>query len=140
MISPRLTFRFSAILRWTWRCNRSAWTSGDTRIVTARGDQRARLWDVATQQLVASLRGHAGSIKSVSVRPDAPWAIATGARDGNFCLWDTRAAPQPVARSNSLHILPAALYAVRSFSHDCASPRLILICLCSPRSLRMSRR
>jgi WD40 repeat protein len=116
-------YEYAPLALWTAHDNAvfdAAWTSGDTRIVTASGDQRARLWDVATQQLVASLRGHAGSIKSVSVRPDAPWAIATGARDGNFCLWDTRAAPQPVARSNSLHILPAALYAVR----------LLLSCSC----------
>ena len=109
-------FDYTPLALWTAHDNAVfdiAWTEGDTRVVTASGDQRARLWDVATQQLVASLRGHAGSIKSVSVRPDAPWAIATGARDGNFCLWDTRAAPQPVARSNSMHILPAATYAVR---------------------------
>ena len=90
-----------------------AWTERDSRLVTASGDQRARLWDVETQALLASLRGHAGSLKSVSVRPDEPWAVATGARDGTFCLWDTRDAPRPVARSNSMHILPAALYKVR---------------------------
>ena len=121
-----------------------AWTERDARLVTASGDQRARLRDLATQQLVASLRGHSGSIKSVSVRPDAPWSIATGARDGNFCLWDTRAAPQPVARSNSLHVLPAALYAVRWGSRGFRNHSRAWTDLpCGARSsrrLRMSRR
>ena len=33
-----------------------AWTERDARLVTASGDQRARLWDVETQALLASLR------------------------------------------------------------------------------------
>jgi len=93
-----------------------AWTSGDARLVTASGDQRACLWDVSTQRRLASLRGHKGSVKSVSVRPDAPWAVATGARDGSFCLWDTRAAPEPVAHIKAVPIAPSATYAVRAAS------------------------
>ena len=116
-IPQRQRYDYVPLALWTAHDNAVfdvAWTERDTRLLTASGDQRARLWDVETQTLLASLRGHAGSIKSVSVRPDAPWAVATGARDGNFCLWDTRDAPRPVARSNSMHILPAALYAVRA--------------------------
>ena len=65
---------------------------GDTRLLTASGDQRAALWDTNTAQKLGSFVGHEGSLKSVH-----PWAacedvFATGARDGRVCLWDSRIA------------------------------------------------
>ena len=39
-----------------------AWCAGDRQLVTASGDQKARLWDVEQQRHLQSLRGHSGSV------------------------------------------------------------------------------
>lgn len=91
-----------------------AWGDGDRVVVTASGDQRARVWDTATQQPLATLAGHAGSVKAAAVAGCAPWCVATGARDGALCVWDTRAPRQPVAAlPGGPHAGPAVADAIR---------------------------
>uniref|UniRef100_A0A672HFV8 Denticleless E3 ubiquitin protein ligase homolog (Drosophila) n=1 Tax=Salarias fasciatus TaxID=181472 RepID=A0A672HFV8_SALFA len=56
-----------------------AWVPGESQLVTAAGDQTARLWD-----------GHLCSLKSVAFSPSEKAVFSTGARDGNIMVWDTR--------------------------------------------------
>ncbi|XP_066533529.1 denticleless protein homolog [Hoplias malabaricus] len=67
-----------------------AWVPGAYSLVTASGDQTARLWDVATDELLGSFKGHQCSLKSVSFPKQEKAVFCTGGRDGNIMVWDTR--------------------------------------------------
>ncbi|XP_022103814.1 denticleless protein homolog [Acanthaster planci] len=67
-----------------------AWASGRNQLVTASGDQMAGLWDVAAGKALGIFKGHSCSLKSVCFRPGDSHVFATGARDGNILVWDTR--------------------------------------------------
>ncbi len=56
-------------------------------LATASGDNTAKLWDVATGQLLASLRGHKHFVRSVAFAPDGK-SLATGSTDGTVKVWD----------------------------------------------------
>nr|XP_061842707.1 denticleless protein homolog [Nerophis lumbriciformis] len=67
-----------------------AWVPGESQLVTAAGDQMARLWDVKSGELLGSFKGHLCSLKSVTFAPEEKAVFCTGARDGNILVWDTR--------------------------------------------------
>eukprot|EP00066_Takifugu_rubripes_P021251 XP_011610517.1 PREDICTED: denticleless protein homolog [Takifugu rubripes] len=67
-----------------------AWVPGEAQLVTAAGDQMARLWDVKSGELLGSFKGHLCSLKSVAFTPEEKAVFCTGARDGNIMVWDTR--------------------------------------------------
>ncbi|XP_027139622.1 denticleless protein homolog [Larimichthys crocea] len=67
-----------------------AWVPGEPHIVTAAGDQMARLWDVKSGEMLGSFKGHLCSLKSVAFAPQEKAVFCTGARDGNIMVWDTR--------------------------------------------------
>ncbi|XP_019953130.2 denticleless protein homolog [Paralichthys olivaceus] len=67
-----------------------AWVPGEPQLVTAAGDQMARLWDVKTGDMLGSFKGHLCSLKSVAFTPQEKAVFCTGARDGNIMVWDTR--------------------------------------------------
>ncbi|XP_070843823.1 denticleless protein homolog [Chaetodon trifascialis] len=67
-----------------------AWVPGEPHLVTASGDQTARLWDVKSGELLGSFKGHLCSLKSVAFTPQEKAVFCTGARDGNIMVWDTR--------------------------------------------------
>ncbi|CAG8487575.1 10784_t:CDS:10 [Ambispora gerdemannii] len=54
------------------------WNYDDTSLITASGDQSARLWDVETQKCKAVFEGHTCKI----------WVTAS--RDGHIHIWDER--------------------------------------------------
>src|SRR5256885_855999 len=66
------------------------WSHDDCSMVTASGDQTAKLWDVELQQCKATFGGHTCSIKSVNFNPLNPNLWVTSSRDGNIFIWDTR--------------------------------------------------
>ncbi|GBC05532.1 hypothetical protein RclHR1_06280005 [Rhizophagus clarus] len=66
------------------------WSHDDCSMVTASGDQTAKLWDVELQQCKATFGGHTCSIKSVNFSPLNPNLWVTSSRDGNIFIWDTR--------------------------------------------------
>ncbi|CAJ0914149.1 11688_t:CDS:2 [Entrophospora sp. SA101] len=66
------------------------WSHDDKSLVTASGDQTARLWDVESQQPKAILCGHTCSIKSISYSTLNPCLWSTASRDGNIFIWDIR--------------------------------------------------
>ncbi|KAK5903382.1 hypothetical protein CgunFtcFv8_007169 [Champsocephalus gunnari] len=67
-----------------------AWVPGEPHLVTAAGDQMAKLWDVRSGEMLGSFKGHLCSLKSVSFAPQEKAVFCTGARDGNIMVWDTR--------------------------------------------------
>ncbi|XP_018550475.1 denticleless protein homolog [Lates calcarifer] len=67
-----------------------AWVPGEPQVVTAAGDQMARLWDVKSGDMLGSFKGHLCSLKSVAFSPEEKAVFCTGARDGNIMVWDTR--------------------------------------------------
>ncbi|KAG7508785.1 denticleless protein-like [Solea senegalensis] len=67
-----------------------AWVPGEPQLVTAAGDQMARLWDVKSGDMLGSFKGHLCSLKSVAFTPQEKAVFCTGARDGNIMVWDTR--------------------------------------------------
>lgn len=66
------------------------WSYDDLQIVTAAGDLQLCGWDVETQQLRFSFLGHRMSVKCVRQVPHSDFLFASGSRDGNVMLWDTR--------------------------------------------------
>ncbi|CAG01529.1 unnamed protein product, partial [Tetraodon nigroviridis] len=67
-----------------------AWVPREAQLVTAAGDQMARLWDVRSGELLGTFKGHLCSLKSVAFTPEEKSVFCTGARDGNIMVWDTR--------------------------------------------------
>ncbi|KAG7022711.1 Denticleless protein-like protein, partial [Cucurbita argyrosperma subsp. argyrosperma] len=78
-----------------WEAHRNAvfdvcWLKDDTQMITASGDQSMKLWDVQEMKCIGILRGHKGSVKSISSHPTNHDIIVSGSRDGSFALWDLR--------------------------------------------------
>ncbi|NXL29675.1 DTL protein, partial [Glaucidium brasilianum] len=67
-----------------------AWVPGEHKIVTASGDQTAKVWDVRAGELLGVCMGHQCSLKSVAFSRFEKAVFCTGGRDGNIMVWDTR--------------------------------------------------
>ncbi|KAL4630562.1 hypothetical protein GN956_G15886 [Arapaima gigas] len=67
-----------------------AWVPGDSKLVTASGDQMAKLWDVKAGEMLGIFKGHQCSLKSVAFTRQEKAVFCTGGRDGNIMIWDTR--------------------------------------------------
>ncbi|CAL8317873.1 unnamed protein product [Merluccius merluccius] len=67
-----------------------AWVPGESSVVTASGDQTAKLWDVPSGELLGTFKGHQCSLKSVAFSKHEKAVFCTGGRDGNIMVWDTR--------------------------------------------------
>ncbi|CAN2387418.1 signal transduction involved in G2 DNA damage checkpoint [Pristimantis euphronides] len=67
-----------------------AWVPGEHKLVTASGDQTAKLFDVKAGELLGECKGHQCSLKSVTFSKFEKAVFSTGGRDGNIMVWDTR--------------------------------------------------
>ena len=68
-----------------------AFSSDDSILATASGDQICKIVDVRTQQALQSLAGHVSSVKQVKFQPGScSNVIATSSRDGCVRVWDLR--------------------------------------------------
>jgi WD40 repeat protein len=64
-----------------------------TRYLTASGDGTARVWDVASGDLLLTLAGHNGRVWHAAFSPDGE-RIATAGADGSLILWDAESGEQ----------------------------------------------
>lgn len=85
----------------------------DARMLTASGDQTVSLWDTGHADLLASFRGHSGSVKTVCPMPSTHEVFATGARDGALMVWDARVAARQDATTGELFHGPVITVQVR---------------------------
>ncbi|KAF7277684.1 hypothetical protein GWI33_006584, partial [Rhynchophorus ferrugineus] len=69
-----------------------AWMFDQMKIVTASGDHTSKLYDFGDGDFkeIRMFCGHTRSVKTVTFRKDDSSVFATGSRDGNIILWDTR--------------------------------------------------
>ena len=58
-----------------------------TRIATGETDEVVRVWDIRSQQIIASLKGHRGSIVSLAFTHEGKYLIS-GATDGTARVWN----------------------------------------------------
>jgi WD40 repeat protein len=58
-----------------------------TWLASGSSDGTVRIWDTATGQARATLKGHGGRVRSVAVAPDGTW-LATGSDDNTVRIWD----------------------------------------------------
>ena len=65
----------------------AAYSPDGKRIVTASGDQTARIWDAATGEELRQLTGHTGSVNSAAYSPDGK-SIVTASWDQTARIWD----------------------------------------------------
>lgn len=68
------------------------WLFQRLKIVTASGDYTSKLFDISQSGIVAerTFVGHMRSVKTVTYKKDDSSVFASGGRDGNIILWDTR--------------------------------------------------
>ncbi|KAG0231002.1 hypothetical protein BGX31_005671 [Mortierella sp. GBA43] len=79
------------------------WMKDDTRMISASGDQTARLHDIETKACLGTFCGHTGSIKSISPKYNDDNIFATAARDGAVMIWDVRCSTTTSARGEKLY-------------------------------------
>ncbi|CAH1985195.1 unnamed protein product [Acanthoscelides obtectus] len=69
-----------------------AWMFNQMKLVTASGDHTSKLYDIGNGEIREEkvFCGHTRSVKTVAFRKDDTSVFATGGRDGNIIVWDTR--------------------------------------------------
>jgi tRNA A-37 threonylcarbamoyl transferase component Bud32 len=68
--------------------NSIAFSADGRTLATGGGDDKTvRLWDLADQRQIASLRGHTGTVLAVAFSHDGK-ILATGSKDKTIRLWD----------------------------------------------------
>jgi dipeptidyl aminopeptidase/acylaminoacyl peptidase len=65
----------------------AAFSPDGERIVTASGDDTARLWDAETGKQIGELRGHTHNVTSAAFSPDGK-RIVTASDDKTVRLWE----------------------------------------------------
>jgi hypothetical protein len=64
-----------------------AFSPNGCTLASGSEDRTIKLWDVATQEEIATLKGHSDSVYSVAFSPNGR-TLASGSRDSTIKLWD----------------------------------------------------
>ena len=64
---------------------------GAVPVVSVSEDGTARVWSLATGELVRTLSGHAGGVQGVAVTADGQACVSAGGDDATLWLWDVDA-------------------------------------------------
>lgn len=67
-----------------------AFSSDDSTLASASGDQNIHIVDVSTSQPKFVLTGHTASVRQVRFQPGNDSVLASSARDGTVHMWDLR--------------------------------------------------
>ncbi|KAL7052113.1 hypothetical protein ACKWTF_004768 [Chironomus riparius] len=80
-----------------------AWMPHHLKLISASGDHTARLWDVSTSKLtsIREFNGHSRSVKVATFPKNNCNMFATGGRDGNIIIWDTRTNHEVIQHSTT---------------------------------------
>ena len=87
----------------------AAYSPDGTRIVTASGDNTARIWDAHTGAELGVLHGHGDRVNSAAYSPDGT-RIVTASDDKTARLWDARTGAQLVLLAGHLKDVNSAAY------------------------------
>ena len=68
----------------------ASFSSDDLLLVTASGDQTAKVVDMRTQTPIYAMARHLSSVKQARFQPGSSNIIATSSRDGSVFVWDLR--------------------------------------------------
>ncbi|KAF7727362.1 hypothetical protein EC973_007605 [Apophysomyces ossiformis] len=66
------------------------WSQDDSMLLTGSADRLMRIWDVETQNCLATFEGHTMSLRSVNWHPTNPDLLVSASKDGSFRIWDIR--------------------------------------------------
>lgn len=67
-----------------------SFSPSDLKLATGSGAQVSEIFDVETTELIGSLQGHLGTVKTLEFSPHNEQIIVTGSRDGSIKVWDLR--------------------------------------------------
>lgn len=62
----------------------------NTKILSASGDSKVKLWDISTQEVISTFRGHIADCTGVCRDADDPNIFGTSSTDKSVRVWDTR--------------------------------------------------
>jgi WD40 repeat protein len=106
--------------------NSVAFSRDGSRIVTASNDTTARIWDAATGQQIAVLRGHDGIVSS-AISPDGS-RLVTASWDYTARIWDSH-----LQTTSTKDLIPKACARLAGLTkltaRKCASPAIPTSCL-----------
>ncbi|KAL0581957.1 hypothetical protein V5O48_000014 [Marasmius crinis-equi] len=66
------------------------WNCTGQLLATCSADHSVRIIDAASQNSIATLRGHTGAVKCAAWDPQNDKLLSTGGRDGDIHIWDLR--------------------------------------------------